>query len=52
MNGVQVRSFPITNNGKGSITIEGGELTPGIYYYTLIVDGREIDTKKMILTQN
>ncbi|MCX7987168.1 MAG: tail fiber domain-containing protein [Bacteroidales bacterium] len=52
MSGVQVKSFSITGRGKGNITIEGGELSPGMYYYTLITDGREIDTKKMILTQN
>jgi len=34
-----------------SITIKGSELNPGMYLYTLIVDGKEVDTKRMILTE-
>jgi len=51
MNGLQIKSIPIQEKGKGNITIEGSELQPGIYIYTLIADGKEIDTKRMILTQ-
>jgi hypothetical protein len=51
MNGLQIKSIPIQNRGKGSVTINGSELRSGMYIYTLIVDGREIDTKRMILTQ-
>ena len=28
-----------------------GELTAGMYLYALIVDGKEVDTKRMILTK-
>ena len=35
---------------KGEITIFGNEFKPGMYLYSLIVDGNEIDTKRMILT--
>ena len=34
-----------------SVTINGGELQPGMYFYSLIVGGREMDTKKMILSR-
>ena len=34
-----------------SLTIDGTQLGAGIYLYTLIVDGREIDTKRMILSK-
>lgn len=51
MNGVQIESKPITSKGKGKITINASELKPGIYLYTLIIDGKEIDTKRMILTE-
>jgi hypothetical protein len=40
-----------TENGKGEITINAGELKPGVYVYTLIVDGSLVDTKQMILTK-
>ncbi len=36
---------------KGEITIYGYELKPGMYMYSLIIDGKEIDTKRMILTE-
>lgn len=51
MNGVQIKTKSIIQKGQGNITIDGAELRPGMYYYTLIADGKEVDTKKMILTQ-
>jgi len=51
MNGVQIKSKPISNKGIGSIVIDASELRPGMYLYTLIIDDKEIDTKRMILTQ-
>lgn len=40
----------ITERGNVDITIEGNTLTAGMYIYTLIADGVEIDSKRMILT--
>lgn len=51
MQGRQVDSYPVYQFGHGSITIEGGLLNPGMYMYTLVADGQEVDTKKMILTR-
>ncbi len=34
----------------GEITILGYQFKPGMYLYSLIVNGKEIDTKRMILT--
>jgi hypothetical protein len=34
----------------GHVVIEANSLTPGVYYYTLLIDGRVAETKKMILT--
>jgi hypothetical protein len=39
------------NNGKGNITINGNEFKAGMYLYSLIIDNKEIDTKRMILTK-
>ena len=50
LNGVQLKSFNIAQAGDGSVTVSGQELQPGIYLYSLLVDGNEIDTKRMILT--
>lgn len=35
--------------GETSVRIAGWELGEGMFFYTLIVNGREIDTKRMIL---
>ncbi len=50
MNGLQIKSIPITRYGEGSVTINGSELRQGMYLYALIVDGNEVATKRMILT--
>ncbi len=34
--------------GKGSLNVFANDLTNGVYTYTLVVDGKVIDTKKMI----
>lgn len=51
MNGVQLKSYPITERGKGNVIIQGSELIAGMYLYALIADGEVIDTKRMILTK-
>ena len=51
MNGIQIKSIPVTSKGNGTITINSYELRPGMYLYTLIADRKEIDTKRMILTE-
>jgi hypothetical protein len=51
LNGSQKKAYNITTKSNSSIVINGSELQPGMYLYTLIVDGREIDTKRMILTE-
>jgi hypothetical protein len=51
MNGVQLKNIVIGERGKGVITIQGNELSAGMYIYALIADGKEIDTKRMILTK-
>lgn len=51
MNGKQIETYPITERGATSITIEGRSLEAGMYLYALIADGQVIDTKRMILTK-
>jgi hypothetical protein len=50
--GKVVRQIPLSGSGgTDSITIEGGALSAGIYYYSLYADNSRIDTKQMILTK-
>lgn len=51
MNGKQIDTYPITERGATSVTIEGHSLEAGMYLYALIADGQVIDTKRMILTK-
>lgn len=50
MNGRQLRAYDL-QKGDQTVTIEGSELEAGMYFYSLVVDGVEIDTKRMILTK-
>jgi Chaperone of endosialidase len=51
LTGKEIASYPVTQVGKGFVIIDGGTLTAGQYMYTLLVDGTEVGTKKMILTK-
>lgn len=49
MNGVFIKRIEIQQAGQGSIEINANELKAGMYIYTLLVNEKEIDTKRMIL---
>ncbi len=49
MNGKQLANFELDEPGQ--VEIGSDRFTPGIYYYSLVVDGIEINTYKMILTE-
>ncbi len=51
LQGTQIKQITITQRGEDSQWISGSELTAGMYLYALIVDGKEVDTKRMILTK-
>jgi hypothetical protein len=50
MQGTLLNTYELVTKGNSSLEISGGELKPGMYMYTLIYAGKEIDTRKMILT--
>jgi len=51
LTGSQILRFDLRDRGViSTLTVQGRELKAGMYIYSLIVDGREIDTKRMILT--
>jgi len=51
LQGAQIKQIVVTQRGEGSLWISGSELNAGIYLYALIVDGKEVDVKRMILTE-
>ena len=48
MTGKPLKKLPISS-GMESVSIGGYELGVGMFLYSLIVDGQEIDTKKMVI---
>jgi hypothetical protein len=50
MQGKMVKQLPV-NASMQSVIINGYELQAGIYLYSLVVGGKEIDTKRMITTK-
>ncbi len=51
MKGSLEKTINIADRGNGTLTINSYELQSGMYLYSLIVDGKEIDTKQMVLTK-
>ena len=51
LQGSQIKQILISERGEGSQWISGSELSAGMYLYALIVDGKEVDVKRMILTK-
>ncbi len=50
MNGRLLKKMPISS-GMDSVSIGGYELGEGMFLYSLIINGQEIDTKKMVITK-
>lgn len=51
LQGKQLKQLSISERGNSSKIITASEFSPGIYLYALIADNKEIDIKKMILTE-
>lgn len=50
MSGKQIKQININERGKTSVNITSEGLAAGMYLYSLIADGKVINTKRMILT--
>lgn len=50
MTGKTIKKLPISS-GMESVSIGGYEIGEGLFLYSLIVNGQEIDTKKMIISK-
>lgn len=46
-----LKTVDITKKGKGTLTVYSNDLSNGMYTYSLIVDGKTFDTKKMIKSE-
>jgi hypothetical protein len=50
MTGKLIKKMPISS-GETSVKVNSWELGEGMFLYTLLVSGKEIDTKRMIITK-
>lgn len=50
LSGKQLMKIQINDRKNGSISIAAGQLQAGMYFYSLIIDGKFIDSKRMIIT--
>ncbi len=51
LNGRILRRYPISHVGSGSVQVSAEGMAPGMYFYSLTVDGAKIDTKRMVLSK-
>ena len=51
LRGNQIKYYTVEQRNDVDIVITGSELQPGMYLYSLIADGKLIDTKTLILTE-
>jgi hypothetical protein len=50
LNGVQLKAFDLSGGkGFGQVLISGGAFAAGTYIYTLTVNGKAVDSKRMVL---
>jgi hypothetical protein len=49
--GQTLKQINLSGSGKGTINLDGSTLPAGVYNYSLIVDGRVVSSKQMVLTK-
>lgn len=51
LSGIVLKRFDLNQQQDGTVVVNAGEMSAGTYVYSLIVNGNEISSKKMILTR-
>ena len=51
LTGKQLTTFPIEQKGSSSLTITSEKLAAGIYIYSIVADGKVVDSKRMIVAE-
>lgn len=50
-NGRLLKEVKLSTDANGEVVLNAGELSSGTYSYSLVVDGRTLETRQMILTK-
>jgi hypothetical protein len=51
LTGKQIATFAINEKGSSSLTITSEKLAAGIYIYSIVADGKVVDSKRMIVSE-
>lgn len=51
LSGKQIQKYPVEGTAKGRLVIDGAALNAGMYLYSLVINGKEVDTKRMVLVK-
>ena len=51
LQGQQMMHIVVDGRGSGNVSVDASALSPGMYIYTLMVDGIEAGSKRMIITE-
>lgn len=51
MSGKQVQQSTLNERGKFTVPVQGSDFVPGMYLYSLITDGKVVETRRMVLTK-
>jgi hypothetical protein len=51
MTGTLLKTVPLNQRGQGDLVINANEFNAGMYLYSLVCDGKIVDTKQMLLTE-
>jgi len=49
LNGQEIKRIALPQTGEGQIELQIGNLPAGTYNYSLAIDGKKLDTKRMII---
>src|SRR6266496_1512430 len=50
-NGRQLKQLNISDNGNGTLHVDASTLSSGTYHYSLVIDGKIISTKQMVVAK-
>jgi hypothetical protein len=51
LNGKEIYRHTIESSGQGQVIVNSEKLVAGMYVYSLVIDGTEVDSKRMIVTK-
>lgn len=51
LEGKQLKNIQVNERGRATVNISGNELSAGMYLYSLMVDGKIVDTKRLVMAK-